>query len=509
MTQVTTISSNVTGLSIAEEASIGVLPGTPVWVPMEPNSYSDFGGKLKTVSRTPISTNRQRKKGVVVDKDAVGGFNTDMTQTNLQSLLQGFMFASFRRKAEIADVDAVVAASSQYQKAAGMGIFYPNDLVLASGFTNSGNNGLKLVSSVASGNIVVSTAVVDEASPPVTSSLVTVGYQFASADLKVDASGVLPKLTTTTKNLTQLGLTPGEFIYIGGDATAMKFANAANNGWVRVRSIAANEIVLDKASGVMVTDAGTGKTVQIFLGRALKNEVGSNIVRRTYQMERQLGAPDDASPSQIQSEYIIGSVPNEFKLNAPTADKVTADLSFVGINSETRTGVEGLKAGTRAPLVSLDAFNTSSDVNRIRLTPVSTTDEYPSALFAFGTDLTLTLKNNVTLNKALGTLGGFEANAGTFEADGQIKAYFSTVEAIRAIENNSDVSLDFVMVAQNAGFVVDLPLISLGNGQVTIEQDKPVTIPLDLGAAIADKVYSGYTHTVMLVFFDYLPNAAN
>ena len=57
------IDSNVTGLAYAEEASIGVLPGSPVFYSLEPNSYNPTGAEIKTVARNPINPSRQRKKG--------------------------------------------------------------------------------------------------------------------------------------------------------------------------------------------------------------------------------------------------------------------------------------------------------------------------------------------------------------------------------------------------------------------------------------------------------------
>ena len=168
------IDSNVTGLSFAEEASLGVLPGSPVWHTLEPNSYADFGGQIKTVARNPINQTRQRKKGVITDLDASGGFNQDLTFENTTRLLQGFMFANMREKFTTAPLNSaaipitsVDAATDVYAAASGLSGLLALSLVYASGFTNPANNGLKLVASASTGTtITVGDGTVDEAAPP-------------------------------------------------------------------------------------------------------------------------------------------------------------------------------------------------------------------------------------------------------------------------------------------------------------------------------------------------------
>ena len=513
MAQLTKIDSNVTGLRYCEEDSYKVVSGDEIWYPLEPNSYSDFGGQITTVARNPINPSRQRKKGVVTDLDASGGFETDITQTNLQDLMQGFMFADLRRKAEFEAVTNVDATGDTYDAASGLDVFAVNDLVFASGFGDAANNGLKLVTSVTSDtDIGVAEALVDDASPATGHKLVRVGVQGAAGDIDVDASGSRPQLTSTLADFTDWGLVPGEWIYIGGDtggAAGNQFLTAANNGFARVFSVSANALVLDKTEATMVTEASTAETVQIFFGRVLKNESDStNIVRRTYQLERQLGAPDDASPSDIQAEYVVGCVPSEFEFNIPTAEKAMANLSFIGATNETIDGPTSLKAGTRPDLVEADAFNTSSDVPRIHLAVYSAADAAPTALFAYVTDLTVTINNNVSPNKAIGVLGAFEVTAGTFEVGGAMTAYFADVAAIDAVKNNSDVTLDFHMVKDNAGLTIDLPLISLGDGRPNVEQDQAITIPLETNAATGAKIDAALDHTLLMVFWDYLPDAA-
>lgn len=511
MTAVNKIDSNVTGLRYAEEASVGVLPGSPIWYPLEPNSYDDFGGEITTIARNPISDTRQRKKGVVTDFDASGGFNMDLTQTNLQDMMQGFMFAdtvtktSFGGAGEITNVDGT---GEDFEAASGLDAFAANDLVFADGFTNAANNGLHVVSSAAAASLTTTSNLVDE-TPPSTATLRKVGFQGAAGDLDIDASGSLPILTTATLDFTTMGLEVGEWIYIGGDSASLAFSNAENNGFKRIRAIAAGSLTFDKSATTMVTEASTTETVQIFFGSVLKNRTGTDIVRRSYQLERTLGAPDDASPSQVQAQYITGAIPNTFAMNIQQADKITIDLAFVGRDSETIDGPTSLKSGTRPTIVESSAFNTSSDFSEIKMHLVQAGVENPSALFAYVTDITININNNVTPNKAVGVLGAFDATAGIFEVGGTLTAYFTDVAAIEAVRANSDISMHVHMVKENAGITFDLPLVTLGDGRPNIEQDAAVTLPLSMEAATASKIDTNMDYTLLFMFWDYLPDAAD
>lgn len=507
MAQVSKIDSNVTGLRYCVETSIGVAGS--VWYPLDPNSYSDFGGNFTKVARTHINNKRSRYKGVLTDLESAGGFNIDMTQTNIQNLFQGFVFDEFVEKG-LQEPSAVIAAIDTEYSVADESDFAANDLIFASGFSNAANNGLKLVTSVAAGGVLVS-GLVAEAAPPSGAKIVRVGHQFASGDFRIDASGDLPILVTTAKDLTELGLVDGELIFIGGDTAATEFASATNNGWCRVRTtVGTNEVTIDKASGAMVTDAGASKTIQVFFGRTLKNQEGTAITRTTYQLERELGAPDDSSPSGTQAEYIVGAVPNEMTMAINTADKIMVDMGFMGTDYETRDAATGVKLGTRPLLAagSGKAFNTSTHVTRIRMGLCSDTNEYVDAMFAYVTEAQLTINNNISMNKAVGTLGAFDATAGTFEVGGNVTAYFQNVAALEALRANSDVTLDVCVVKDNAGFSFDLPLLSLDDGRLNVELNQAVTIPLGLMAADAADVNSNLAHTIVMSFYDYLPDAA-
>jgi len=502
------IDSSSTALHFAVEATPKVLPGSARWYELEPDSYEDFGAEVTTIARRPINVGRQQKKGVVTDVEADGGFSQDFVP-QLARLLQGFMFADAREQFTTVTLEdttsndetitGVTSGPDTYTAAADLDGFAVGDLIFASGFTNAANNGLKVVTVVTATVLTVTPAtLVAEASPPAAAKLETVGFVFDSGELSIDNGATIITLTATTTDCTTLGLLPGMWIYLGGDLTDEKFAN--NEGFARVVATTTTTITLKELTWTAAVEAGGTLDIRMFFGTFIKNENTSALIKqRTFQLERQLG--DDGGG--VQSELLIGASCNELTLNLTAAEKATIDLSFVGLDTERRTGATGIKTGTRITAVVEDAFNTSSDVVRNRMYVVSTAAHTPAALFSFISELTLTINNNVSGLKAIATLGSFATNVGIFEVSGNITAFFQTLASVTSIRNNDDIGYNTIMAKDNTGVIFDVPLLSLGGGRVTVAQDEPVTIPVESSGAKNTDNY-----TLSLNFFAYLPNGA-
>lgn len=528
-TNVLKVDSNVTGLHYSEETTLGVLPSaaSQVWYPLEPSSYTDFGGQIKVTSRNPILASRQRKKGVTTDLDASGGLVQDLTQTNLTRLLQGFMFADFREKydsrsfgnAAVSDI-TVDGTDNGFESAAfgESSNVLVRSLLYSSGWVNGANNGLKQVSALTADTDidVTDTALVDEVYNA-NARIEVVGYRFTVSTLNVVNSGSsFPTLVRASGavDFTTLGLVPGEWIWIGGDATVNQFVTAANNTWGRVHSVAAGSITLDRTGSTLVAETGTSLQIDIYFGKVVKNESNPTLqVRRSYTLQRKMGAPDTAQPTQIQSEYVKGAVSKTLKLTMGTASLITAEIGFLATDNYTRTGVQqplSVQAGaTEIAADNTDAFNTTSHFSRLKMAILSTTNGNPSPLFAYLTDFAITVDNNLSPAKAVSVLGAFDITAGQFAVSGTATAYFTDPVAVQAVRDNADVSLDFAIVRDTpagvfAGMVVDLPLVALGDARAKVELNKSILLPLTVDAA-PDRTFD---HTLLISVLDYLPALA-
>jgi len=513
------LDSNITGLAFAEEECLKELPVSPVWYGLEPNSYADFGGEISSVARSPIEPSRQNKKGTITDMDANGGFGHDwVNDPALRRLLQGFMFADIREKPTTQPMNAaanvlgaVTAADDKVATGATAITFNIAGFITKfSGFGVEANNVLHVVVSADTNDITVaaSPGLTNEASPPATAKVEVVGYQFTSGTAGITKTGNLLSLTDSGNRLATLGLIVGEWIYIGGDAASNADSFVNSKGFARIKSIAAGEIQFDDvaflSTALGATETSTGKTIRIFFGHALRNEkLPALIKRRSYQFERTLGS----GPTDFQAEYIEGAIPNELTFNIPGQDKLNADFSYVAADNSYRSGESGDEVKTDGltivPALGADAFNTTSDVYRLKLYVQDATTSTPSALFAYLLEGNISVNNGVTPNKAVGVLGAIDASIGNFVVSGSFEVYFTTIAAARAVRQNADVAFNAIFAAENSGFIFDIPLIGLGGGRANVEKDQPVKISLEPQAA---ESAGGYT--LMYNFFPYLPTVA-
>jgi hypothetical protein len=499
MTKNVTQKSNSTGLSVARELSLGVLPAVPVWEQREPNSYKDLGADYTSKARSPINASRQQSKGVIVDRDAAGGWQEDLTYPALLSFAEAIMFAKFRSKGDV--VATGVTAAGGYAVAAGGDYFKTGDIIVGVDFPDAANNGPRTLTADGGAAAVAAPGAVDGAGGGYISK---VGHVFPAGDLSVVKVGLNFALTSAAGLLGGLGVIEGEYLYVGGDSLASRLNDAG--GFCRVFSVSADgkTMVLDKMQFAALTD-GAGKTVSVYVGRLVKNEADPDLqVMYTHHIERSLGKANTEDAGE-QGEYVKGAVVNTWSMPLNTADKVTMDFSFVGTQYEAVTSEEGLKAGTRPPLNEGNAFTTSNDLVFSAINVVG--NALP--LYAYLTDCSLSVNNNVKPNKALSVLGAFDLNPGNFIVTANATAYFADVTAQEAIANNDDITVSFGLVRSNQGIIFDMPLCSLGDGKPKIATNEPITLSLDITAARSSLISATTDYTLSMVFFDYLPTAAH
>lgn len=487
--------------------------GIAVWRELEPNSYSDFGGEITNVSRNPINKSRQRRKGVVTDLDANGGFNHDITQQNsLIRLMQGFFFAAAHEKVStnpfrgtgpsaITPVMVSIGATGvvTFASTGQAAEFKAGDRVFLSGFANTGNNGPARVTSVSSATVILFNhgSFVAET---IAAKMEVCGFRSVADECDLTVLGNTVVLSFGTTVPTTLKLQVGEWIFLGGDSALTAYAN--NIGYARVKAVTSTTIVLVNPTWAnpIVEDCPSGGVIELYFGTFMRNENDPDlIVCQSYQLERSLGKAEGGT----QAEYLVGSIANVFTLNVPTADKLNADLEFIAITNETQPGNIGLKAGTRVAPGDEEGYNTSSDIYTMRMYVHDSLDVTPGALFAYIQEGSLGITNNASATKAIGVLGGFDVNVGTFEVGGEVTAYFQNVDVIEAVRVNSDVGMYIISARENEGFVYDLPLLSLGGGRLNVEQDQPIMVPVEsMGAKNEDD------YTLSASYFPYLPNLA-
>lgn len=444
--------SNNVQLSYAAESSVGVQP-TSGWKKLEPNTITKYGADIKTVERTPISSTRQRKKGTIIDLDSAVEFDADYTMDQLTDFLEGFAFATAYGTSPFRPT---AVTSTDYTVASG-GALAQNTLIFAQGFSIAGNNGLKVVGASSTGTAIKTSGLTAEASPPASVLLEVAGVQGASGDITVDASG---NILSTVLDFTTLGLKVGQTIWIGGDTTITKFAQAANRGYARISAITATKLTLDKRSQAFVADTGSGKTIQLFFGRFIKNVPvdDAKYIERSYHFELTYPNLQNPGPGDMY-EYAQGNYANTMAFDLPLSNKATIAFGFIGTDTPAPTATRATGASSGIAPIRTTALNTTSDIARLRITQVDET-----GLTTDFKTLKLTLNNNVSPEKVLSVLGARYMNAGIFEVNIEADLLFTNSAVADAIRANTTLTMDFAVRNDNGALHVDIPSLTLGGG---------------------------------------------
>ena len=466
--------TNNFGLAYVVETALGVADITG-WRTLEPNSLGSFGADITTVPRDPISRNRQREKGTITDLDSSVDFESDLTLSSFANFIECFAFATAVNgdmvftPTSVTGTEYVVPTIIQAQidklqfTSAG-----PIALVFARGFVNPANNGLKPLTADGTANAIPVAGLVAETPVADNVEVEYCGIQGVTGDLALVVTGGSPDTATLTStaqpsdipiDFTTLGLTPGQFIHVGGLDPSSQFDGGTIFGFARVTSIVADVLTLDKLDSTLASDNGAEEAIQLLFGRFIRNVPvdDPDFLERSVQFEAVYTDLDDG-PADV-FEYAIGNFCNTMAISLPLTDKALISFGFIGIDTEVPTAARKTGADSAVDPNKITAFNTSSDIARLRITEIDET-----GLSTDFKSLTLTLNNNVSPEKVLATLGAKFMNAGNINVDIESQLLFTEKDVVAAIRDNRTLTMDFLLKNGDGAIYADIPSMTLGGG---------------------------------------------
>jgi hypothetical protein len=476
-------STNRVAIAKVRETTFGVTPATPAFKAIRQTS-SSLAVNPQTVISNEIRSDRQVPDLILTALQAGGDIGGEMSfasmDDDLEEALQG-TWASLPQQAVTAltTTTATVAAGTAFKA---------QMLVLTSGFATPANNGLFVVSSSGATTVVFPAAsFTAEASPPAAAAIRVVGFQGASGDLVADATGG-NHLTSTTLDFTTLAILPGMWAKIGGTAAGVQLATAVDNDFVRILSVVAHTLTLDRVPVGWAADAGAAKTLQVFLGDFLSNgsTLRSNTIERQYL---------DHSP--VTYEYLRGQALDKFSVTADASKIATYTKSYIGADGVTQTSRFAGATDIAAP--TNDVLNTAANVGRIGFDGATIIG--PNYVMSAKWEFT----NNLRRQMAVGSVGAIGIGNGEFVVSGTLQTYFGDKTMLDKIMNNTLTSFDIRLGrtdANNLSLVFDFPSIKLSSGSPSVSgKNADVT----LTAAFQAILNPTYGYTTSVGRFWYLP----
>lgn len=402
------VQTEETNLAMVDESSLGSSsPPTTGWYNLDPNSYGEFGATYKKTPRDPITKKMQMQKGMLTDEDCNLAFEIDVTADTVDRFAP-YMYRSATKHCGNTGqskwaCSSVVAGGSGGFTVPSLGALAASYLVVSRGSDKDANNGLFEVQSGSTGTLIRVNGLVAETSPPSNMRVDLAGYRGATSDLSLDTSGHLNSAGAV--NFTQLGLNEFQWVYIGGEATANRFATTEYFGACRIAAggIAATKLTFDRWSWDVEARAelDLASVTSNFdtIVEAILSGVGGNSIT--------VAAVADGTPA-VKAELDMDAVGNSAHIdtvvraktggtagNLITVEVTTGAPTAAGVLTEIGTHVKlAIKTTATATTVAdLEALIGTSTLIEVKTpgtgaTSLDATDAFDSVPLAGGTDAT-------------------------------------------------------------------------------------------------------------------------
>jgi hypothetical protein len=473
--------TNRSRLSYAAESALGVIPTDPDFKTMRVTSNS-FANEPRTITTNEIRPDRQVTDLILVGAQSGGEVGVELSFGGLDDFLEAGLQGTWASKPSLT-ADAI--ATDVVDVDAGGAAFVTGHLVRGTGFAQ--DNFLARVASSTATAITLETGIAeDEATPPETALVRVVGFQGAEGDLETSVTGG-NALVSTVLDFTTLGLVVGEWIKIGGDGTN-SFSVDALNGRARIADIDENRLSLDIVPAGWASNAGAGRSVQVFCGDVLRNAS----TQRSYTVEQ---VQEDRSTF----EWFTGQQVNTVSLQARTEQILTGSVGFIGQGGQNGTAAKANTTYIAAPDGQI--LNASSNVARIAQGGSLITG--PNWV----QELSIEINNNLERENAIGSLAAVNVRTGEFMVTGTINTYFGNLDILNAVIANTETSFDLHIGrpdGERPHMTFDMPRIKFSAGAAPVQGKNQSRVVQGSYQALREPTLD---YTMQVIRWHYLPAA--
>lgn len=503
------VNAETANVAVVVETSQGAdPPPTTGWYNLEPDAIGDPGPDYKKMARTPFTITRQKRRPFIAGVDCTMTLDLDLTKDHIDMFGESIMKSDWKHSGGTGQskfkIEAVVDGGGGVDSftVPALGGLAEGMLVVSRGLGNEQNNGVWRVAAGSTGTSVkVPTgSLVADATPAANATLDVCGFQFNAGDLELDADG---NLTTTTKDLTTLGLNVGQPVYIPGPDDVdppYRFDNDDYFGFAIVDKIETNKITLvERDWEVGAPDNGGTRTVQLRFTKWVRNVARSHSDENDVTLAFEITYPGLAAGPADAYEKLLGYKLDQATFNIPPEGKVSMQMTFVGMTAQDPDTDRWTGPSTALNPVTGLAVSTSADINRLRVADVDET-----GLWSDFKDLKIIFKNNITPEKAVGHMGNRFTPLGVFETDTEADVFFVTPEIVKAVSDNRILRKGTGMRNDDFGCFIHIPSMGAMTAKKKLEHNRLVSVTSNMsGFMDGERQY-----TASIGVFAHLPTQA-